>query len=127
MIKDLLSKKWVKAALFCVIAFLAGGINGFVGTGGGILLVFGISGVFKADKKDTFATSLCITVPISAIALFNYWRGNKISFNLLGNMWLPVLLGGIAGAFLVDKLKISWLNAIFAVLVIYAGACLIFK
>ena len=127
MIKDLLSKKWVKAALFCVIAFLAGGINGLVGTGGGILLVFTISGVFKADKKDAFATSLCITVPISAIALFNYWRGNNISFNLLGNMWLPVLLGGIVGAFLVDKINVSWLNAIFAVLVIYAGTCLIFK
>ena len=127
MIKELLNKKLVKAILFCIISFIAGGINGFVGTGGGILLVFALCGILKLDKKDAFAVSLCITVPISAIALFNYWRADNISFNLLEDMWLAVLLGGILGAFLVEKMKANWLSGIFAILVIYAGTCLIFK
>ena len=127
MTNDFFSKKLVKPALFCAISFLAGGINGFVGTGGGILLVFALSGVLKVDKKDAFATALSITVPISAIALFNYARADNWDLDLMAHMWFPVLLGGIAGAFLVDKLKVSWLSTIFAVLIIYAGTCLIFK
>ena len=127
MLKDFLTKKWVKNTLFCFIALLAGAINGFIGTGGGILLVFALSGLQEIEKKDAFATSLCITVPISAIAFFNYYKAESANLSLLKDMWLPVLLGGMVGALLVDKLRASWLSCIFGGLVIYAGACLIFK
>lgn len=127
MIKDFLSKKWVIFLLFSIASFLAGGINGFVGTGGGILLVFTFSRILKTEQKDAFASSLSITVPVSAVALFSYHKSGNIDFSLVKQMWLPVLLGGILGALLVDKLKIKWLNSIFAILVIYAGTCLILR
>ena len=127
MIKNFLSKKWVVFVLFSIASFLAGGINGFVGTGGGILLVFAFSKILNTENKDAFASSLSVTVPTSAVAIYNYVKQENIDFSLLKQLWLPVLLGGILGAFLVDKLKVEWLSSIFAVLVIYAGTCLILR
>ncbi|MBO5261486.1 MAG: sulfite exporter TauE/SafE family protein [Clostridia bacterium] len=127
MIKNFLSKKWVVFVLFSIASFLAGGINGFVGTGGGILLVFAFSKILNIENKDAFASSLSVTVPTSAVAIYNYVKQENIDFSLLKQLWLPVLLGGILGAFLVDKLKVEWLSSIFAVLVIYAGTCLILR
>ena len=127
MIKKFFSSKIGHLVTFCCVSFLAGGLNGFVGTGGGILLVFALSVVLKLDKKNAFATSLCITIPISCVALFNYIHSNSVDFSLAKEIWLPISLGGIVGAILVDKLKLVWLNGIFGILVIYSGACLILR
>ena len=127
MFKKLLSGKFAPRVLFCAVSLLAGGINGFVGTGGGILLVFALSVVLKVDKKDAFATSLCITVPVSAIALFSYFRAGSVDISTFSKIWLPVFLGGILGALLVDRIKLSWLNGIFGILIVYSGICLILR
>ncbi len=127
MIKNFLDKKWIKISLFAIFAFLSGVLNGFIGTGGGILLVFAFSRILKLDKKDAFASSLCVTVPVSAVALFNYFKNGSIDLSLVGKLWFFVLLGGIFGSFLTDKLNTVWLNSIFAILVIYAGMCLILR
>lgn len=127
MIKKLCSSKLFSAVVFSTLAFLAGGLNGFVGTGGGILLVFALCGVLGVDKKDSFATSLCITVPVSLVALFNYFKTDSIDFSLASEICLPTLLGGFVGAVLVDKLKLPWLNGIFGILIIYSGMCLILR
>ena len=117
----------VRIVLFALISFLAGAVNGFLGTGGGILLLFGLNTILRGDKKDSFAASLCATVSISAIALFSYAEAGNVDFELMKLLWLPTALGGLGGAYLVDKLKPLWLTRIFAVLVIYSGACMILR
>ena len=127
MFKKFLNYKYVSPLLFCIISFLAGGLNGFVGTGGGILLVFALSVVLKVDKKDAFATSLCITVPVSLTALFSYFRAGSVDISTFSSIWLPVFLGGLLGALLTDRLRLSWINAIFGILAIYSGVHLIMR
>ncbi len=107
--------------LFCIGSFVAGGINGFVGTGGGILFVLLLSYLTKNEKKDNFAITLCATVPISIVGLFAYYRAGAIDFQALPYISIPTVLGGFLGAILVDKLKVKWLNGLFAVLIIYSG------
>ena len=126
MFNNLLKSGFCRIGLFCIIALLAGGLNSFVGTGGGILLVFALSVVLGVDKKDAFATSLCITVPVSAFALFSYFRAGSVDISLFSHLWLPVLLGGLLGAFLVDRIHLAWLNGIFGALVLYSGVRLVF-
>ena len=113
--------------LFCIGSFIAGGINGFVGPGGGILFVLLLSWLTKNDKKDTFATTLCATVPITLIGTVAYFRAGAVEYEIFPYFLIPSLIGGLIGALLVDKLKVKWLNAIFAVLIIYAGINLLLR
>ena len=127
MVKKLLSNKTFNLVLFCTLSFLAGGINGFLGTGGGIIFIYTLSNLTKNEQKDNFPTTLCATIPISLIALISYARNGNVDFDFAKGLIIPCALGGLLGAILVDKLKVKWLNTIFALLVIYSGTCMILR
>lgn len=127
MVKKIRSCKTLSLVLFCILSFVAGGINGFLGTGGGIIFIYMLSLLTKNDKKDNFPTTLCATIPISLIALISYAKNENVDFDAVGKYLIPCALGGLLGAFLVDRLKVKWLNTIFALLVIYSGACMILR
>ena len=127
MIKKIFGRKWVGITVFCLLSFLAGGINGFLGTGGGIIFVYMLSFLTDNEKKDNFATSLCATAPISLIGLISYFSSGNVDTELIRIIILPTVLGGLLGAFLVDRLKVRWLSALFACLVIYSGFRLIMR
>ncbi len=127
MTKKLLSSKLVLLLLFCSVSFLAGAINGFVGTGGGIIFVFMLSKLTELDKKDIFATSLVSTALISSVTLLNYVKAGSIHWETVIRCAAPALLGGTLGAFLVTKLRVEWLNLIFSALLIYSGVHLIIR
>jgi uncharacterized membrane protein YfcA len=119
--------KPVKYLLFALLSFLAGSANGFLGTGGGVIFVYALSSLTEIPKRNVFSTALCATVPLSAVSLLSYAQAGNVDFALVGSLWLPCALGGLLGAFLLSRLKLSWLNIIFASLVIYAGACMILR
>ena len=89
--------------------------------------MYGLTGILKVDRKNALATTLCATIPISAIALSSYIKGENVDFSLMKSIWLFTAAGGFTGAFLVDRLNAIWLDRIFAILVIYSGTCMIFR
>ena len=111
--------------LFSVLSFVAGGINGFLGTGGGIVFVLMLSFLTKNESKDNYATSLCATFIISSISIIPYIKNSCVDFSIIEQVALPAILGGIVGALVVDKIKVKYLNMIFALLIIYSGFSLI--
>jgi len=116
-------------------------INGFVGTGGGIVLYFVLKFLLKnndnintnnpqntdSDMKDIMATTVSAVIPMSVISSIVYMiKGRMIYKELL--IYLPAaLIGGIAGALLLDKLKFKIVKKIFAGMLIYAGIRMIFN
>ena len=86
-----------------------------------------LSAMTENEKKDTFATTLCATIPISIISAIAYGNSGNIDTSLVRALFLPSALGGIAGAFLADKIKTKYLNMCFCLLVIYSGACMVMK
>ncbi len=107
--------------LFCLFSFIAGAINGFVGTGGGIIFIFILNLLTENDKKDNFSSTLLAIVPISLVGIYAYFVAGSVDFSVLSVVSLPALFGGLLGAFLTDKLKLKWLNLIFGGLIIYSG------
>lgn len=120
-------RKILKTALFCVLSFLAGGVNGFVGTGGGIVMVYILTYLTDNEAKDNFATTLCAILPISVISLYAYIRNGSIDFEIIRLFTLPAIFGGLLGAYLTDKINKNALSLIFAILVIYSGMCMILR
>lgn len=107
--------------LFCTLSLLSGGVNGFLGTGGGIIFIYMLQALTKNNIKDNFSTSLCATIPISFIALLSYAKTDSVDFSLIQKIIIPTVSGGIIGAFLTDKLKTNYLSVIFGALVTYCG------
>ena len=113
--------------LFCLTAFLGGGLNGFLGTGGGIIFVLGLSLLTNNEKKDNYITTLIAIIPISIVGSFAYFSQGSVDFSLLKDAYLPALLGGVAGAFLVDKINVKLLSLLFSGLVIYSGVTMLVR
>lgn len=111
----------IRLILFSLLCFLAGGLNGFLGTGAGILFVFALSIFTPVKRRDALATTLCATLPISLISSIPYLRNGNIDFSLTSRILIPCAIGGIVGALITDKIKTSYLNTVFSLLLIYSG------
>ncbi len=118
-----------KALLSAGCAAVSGAINGMLGAGGGILLVVALDIIyggendsFKKAVSGTLAVTLCMSVAAAVIYLV---KGNvKLSDAYI--YLIPSALGGIAGAKILEKINAKWLCRIFSVLVVFAGARMIF-
>ena len=111
----------------------AGLVNGFIGTGGGIILYFTLKFLNSApvgeeqeeQMKDTMAMIVACIIPMSVISAVIYMLKGALACGQLA-VYLPAaLIGGLAGAFLLDKLKFKFVRKLFAALIIYAGARMI--
>ncbi len=101
----------------------AGFINGLLGTGGGIVLIFALNYMLKGEKnKDIYAFTLTVTLALSLVSLFVYARKGAVNFSESVRYGLAAIPGGVMGAFLLDKLNGKIVKRIFAVLLIVAGA-----
>ncbi len=108
-----------------LIGLGCGLINGFLGAGGGVLIVR-TAGKFlprdtARDPRDIYATALAVMLPISAVstiasAKLGVWHGEGAAV-----MILPALIGGAAGALLLDKLNTNILRIIFSAVAAYSG------
>jgi len=110
--------------------FICGIANGLLGAGGGVIAVYALNYALKdseADKKDIFANALCVMLPISAVSCVTYAISGNLSISGLGLYALPAILGGLAGGFLLHKIKTSALKKLFSALVIYSGLMLVIK
>ena len=116
-------EKFGRYLILPIFSFLAGGMNGFLGTGAGIVLVYLLSYLNRGKReiKDNFAMAVVLVLPMSAVSLYFYVKGGNVDYELLRISVLPAILGGILGAYLMDKIDKRWLSLIFAALVIYSG------
>lgn len=116
-------KKWLLPLSGLFIGF----INGFFGGGGGMLLVPSLRFIGGIDQKKSQATAISIILPLSLVSALIYtFKGIydiKVGLAAGGG----VILGGIAGAFLLKKLSNKYLSIIFYALMLAAGIRMVFS
>lgn len=121
------NKKQTNILALCALSLLAGGMNGFLGTGGGIIFVYMLSHFTGNDKKDNFATTLCACIPISLVSAISYAKSGNIDTDALKSLILPAIVGGALGALLTDKIKTKYISLCFSALVIYSGLSMVMR
>ena len=117
--------------LLGLLGFFGGFVNGLLGTGGGILLLYALH---LADKsrptneqstaKDAFASVLLCTLPLSilSLALYFYSRGlRSLDISESVPYLIGAIFGGALGAFLLDRLQTKTVRILFALLLLFAG------
>lgn len=126
-------KAYFRDALWFVpAAALAGVVNGLLGAGGGVIMLYVIKAVLSRRAgegdvgKDTFATVVAVMLPVSLISAISYGAAGNVDMTEMQILTLPAIVGGIIGAYLTDKLPTRVIRGIFAVLVIVSGVRMIF-
>ena len=109
----------------------AGIINGFLGSGGGIILIFAMSAlsarIFPESKSESeqtktlFATAVASILPMSVVSVVFYLLRGSFACGESLVFLIPAAAGGLAGALLMEKISPSLLRIIFAGLMIWAG------
>ena len=111
-------------------ALLAGIINGLLGAGGGIILVFALSALCKSalpDRRDLYATALVVTLTLTLISTVLYIRNGNAPPSDLSRFVLPAAAGGLAGGLLLGRISSRTLGRIFAVLLVVSGVIMILR
>ena len=110
---------------FSVFASLAAGVligfaNGFFGGGGGmicvpLLLMLGLG------TKQAHATALLVMLPVSIASSTVYITGGFLDLSTTLFVLIGCVAGGVLGALLLKKLKVQFVQYLFAFVVIAAG------
>lgn len=115
---------------YLLLGGAAGFVNGLLGTGGGILLLFGsyfLNRGRKTDTRDLLASTALVTLILSAVSAVIYFLKGSVETASLPSYLIPALFGGALGAILLDRLPTRFLEKLFAVLVIVAGGLMLFR
>lgn len=114
-------------ALF-IIGLGAGTLNGLLGTGGGVVILLGLShvpGLKLRDPRTAYATTLAVILPLSLFSALRYFRAGGINTFLVCALLLPAVVGGVVGAFLLRRSSPTLLKRLFAALLLASGVMML--
>lgn len=106
----------------------AGFVNGLIGTGGGILVVFGMRDIIGRDGdvgRDVFANALAVMLPLSLVSAIFYAAEGRFPVDDFQKYIIPAAAGGLLGGLLLDRLKSRILDKIFSLIVVFSGIYMI--
>ena len=121
-----IQEEYVGKLYFYILVLITGLANGLFGSGGGIIAVPMLkkSGI---TTKESHATSLALTLPLSIVSCFFYIRNSdKILPDSL--RLIPFgLAGAIIGGIIMKKIAPKYLKKAFGIILIISGLRLFIK
>ncbi len=128
-INEIIHLLTVLAAAAAVAGFMAG----LLGVGGGIIMVPALYYAFTVLGFDivtrmhlSVGTSLAIIIPTSIISTKTHMEHDAVDFNMVKSFGIFIVLGVIAGTFLVVNLKTPTLILFFSIFAFMTGLFFIF-
>jgi len=119
----------MNSKLFWYIATgaVAGLIAGFLGIGGGILLVPMMVGLLGLTQHKAHGTSLAVIIPIAIISAIVYAMRGHINWTLVATIGSSSVIGVIIGAKLMMKVPAHRLRQFFGVYTIAIATLLLLR
>ncbi|PHR36960.1 MAG: permease [Fluviicola sp.] len=100
--------------ILVVIGILAGVLSGFVGVGGGVIIVPALIYVLGMSQFDAQGTSLFVLLlPVGILAVYNYYKTDQINWKFGLIISIAFVVGGFFGSKLALKLSPSVVRIIF--------------
>lgn len=115
------------AGLLIIVGLLAGIISGFVGVGGGIIMVPAMVWVLGYSQHQAQGTSLAVIMfPVVLLAVRNYYRAGMIDPKVVAVIALAFFVGGYFGSKWSLALPMATVQKVFGVIMLLASIKLIF-
>ena len=105
-----------------IIGILAGMLSGFVGIGGGLIIVPALVYIMKFSQLEAQGTSLFLMLPpVGIFAVMNYYKADQINIYYGIIMAVTFILGGYLGSKLVLRINPGWPKITVGVLSLYVA------
>ena len=83
--------------------------------------------MFKLSQKEAQATALFIILPISLVSTIVYLNNNSIHFMHCWPVIVGIVIGGLIGAKLLNKLNNKSVKGIFVAFMLVGGIVMLFR
>ncbi len=108
-----------------LIGLLAGTLSGFIGIGGGVIMVPALVYVLGITQHEAQGISITtMLLPIGILAFYNYYKGGQITNEFIaysGIVAVTFVVGGYFGSKLSLKLDPQLVKLLFGLLMLYVG------
>ena len=102
------------------IGLFAGILSGFVGIGGGIIIVPALVFALGLTQHQAQGTSLFVLMmPVVALSVLNYWKSGDINWKFGLIIAIAFVIGGYFGSKLSLKLSPAVVKLVFGVIMAY--------
>ena len=114
--------------LLLCIGLLAGIASGFVGVGGGMIIVPALVFGLGLNQHMAQGTSLAMMIPpIGILAVMSYYKAGQIQLEYAGILALTFVLGAWMGSKWALRINPSVVRLIFGLLMLFAAGRLILR
>ncbi len=110
-----------KLLLASLIGLVSGTLSGFLGIGGGIIMVPAFIFLLQRDAKVAIASSLGIIIPTAIVGVLRHHQNNYVDWRLVGSVVVLAMIGSYFGAWLVKYLPSRTIEICFGLLMIAVG------
>lgn len=104
-----------------LLGILSGFINGLFGSGGGVIIVLGLTLFLKSEKKKAHATAVMAVLCFSVISIFTYGIKGNVDWSVALTAGIAGIAGGAVGAYLLKKIPVKYVSKIFGILMLVSS------
>jgi len=114
--------------IILVIGIVAGVFSGFIGIGGGLVIVPCLVYFFGMTQHGAQGTSLAMMLPpIGILAVLNYHQKGMVDWKIAAILCITFLAGSFLGSKAAISLPADTVKKIFGVVIILVGIKMIFE
>ena len=114
--------------ILVAIGVLAGMLGGFVGVGGGLIVVPALIYFLGLNQIDAQGTSLAMMLPpIGVLAVWNYHKTGNVNFTYAMIIAISFIVGGYFGSKIALKIPVNTVKLIFGILMLYTSIRMIYS
>ncbi|MEN9304523.1 MAG: hypothetical protein RL264_2952 [Bacteroidota bacterium] len=112
--------------ILAIIGVFAGMLSGFVGVGGGVIIVPALVFFLGISQHEAQGTSLFVlSMPVVIFAVMNYWQKGNVNWKFGLVIASTFLIGAYVGSKLSLKMSPAWVKLIFGIFMAYTSFRLI--
>jgi uncharacterized membrane protein YfcA len=114
--------------LLVLIGLFAGAMSGFIGIGGGVVMVPALVYIMGLSQHEAQGTSLILMLPpIGILAVMNYYKAGQLNISYGVIIALAFVIGGYYGSKLALKLSPAIVKLAFGFLMLYIAGKMIYS
>lgn len=108
--------------ILTAIGIMAGILSGFVGIGGGVVIVPALMYTLSMSQYEAQGTSLFILLlPVGILAVMNYYKSGNINWQFGIIVAAAFVIGGYIGSKLALRISPSIVKIVFGILMTYVS------